>query len=80
MEIHFQVSEEVAAHLKEAGVQVKPYSAVAEDIKSVSVAGTKLWMDPAKVLTAPSITIDVITKTIFEILDQTSRSPNLWPP
>ena len=43
------MSEEIAAHLEEAGVAVKPYSAVAEDIKAIAAAGTKLWMDPAKV-------------------------------
>jgi len=44
-----QISEEVAAHLKEAGVEVKGYEDVAEDVKSVAVSGTKLWMDPSKV-------------------------------
>ncbi len=44
-----QVSEEIAAHLKEAGVEVKAYSAVAEDIKTIAAGGVKLWMDSAKV-------------------------------
>lgn len=44
-----QVSDEVAAHLKEAAVAVKPYTAVAEDIKTLAASGKKLWMDPAKV-------------------------------
>ena len=44
-----QVSEEIASHLKEAGVEVKGYDEVAEDVKAVAVSGTKLWMDPAKV-------------------------------
>ena len=46
---YLQVSDEAAAHLKEAGVTVKPYAAVAEDIKTLAASGTKLWMDPAKV-------------------------------
>lgn len=45
-----QVSGDIAEHLKEAGVTVKPYSAVAEDIKAIAAAGIKLWMDPAKVM------------------------------
>jgi hypothetical protein len=48
-ELLAQVSEEVAAHLKEAGVDVKGYADVAEDVKSVAVSGSKLWMDPSKV-------------------------------
>ena len=44
-----QISGDVSSQLEEAEVVVKPYDAVADDIKTIAVKGTKLWMDPAKV-------------------------------
>ena len=41
---------EVAAHLEEAAVDVKPYEAMLGDVKAASAAGVKLWIDPSKVL------------------------------
>jgi hypothetical protein len=38
-----------AAHLAEAGVEVKEYGALLGDVRSMAAAGTKLWMDPARV-------------------------------
>jgi len=49
-----QISEEVASHLKEAGVEVKGYEDVAEAVKAVAMSGTKLWMDPTKVPPPPA--------------------------
>ena len=46
-----QVTEEVAAHLKEGGVSVKPYEAMLDDVREAASAGLKLWTDPAKVCT-----------------------------
>ena len=52
-EIHeclvMQVSEDVSKHLEEADVKVKDYEDVQKDLKAVAGAGTKLWLDPAKV-------------------------------
>ena len=44
----FQVTEEVAAHLKEGGITVKPYGAMLDDVRKVAASGLKLWTDPAK--------------------------------
>ena len=44
-----QVTEEVAAHLKEGGVVVKPYDAMLDDVRQLASSGQKLWADPAKV-------------------------------
>ncbi|PSC69930.1 putative Xaa-Pro aminopeptidase P [Micractinium conductrix] len=44
-----KVTPEAAAHLAEAGVATKEYSALLGDVKAMAAAGTKLWMDPARV-------------------------------
>ncbi|KAL4428500.1 hypothetical protein ABPG75_002589 [Micractinium tetrahymenae] len=44
-----KVTPEVAAHLQEAGVEVKPYASLMSDVKAMAAAGTTLWMDPARV-------------------------------
>lgn len=44
-----QVTEEVAAHLKDGGVAVKPYEAMLDDVRTLASSGLKLWTDPAKV-------------------------------
>ncbi len=48
----FQVTKEVAAHLKEGGVTVKPYDAMLDDVRKAATSGLKLWTDPAKASTA----------------------------
>ena len=42
------MTEEVAAHLKEGGVTVKPYNAMLDDVREAASSGMKLWTDPAK--------------------------------
>lgn len=44
-----KVTPEVAAHLAGAGVEVKPYADLFSDARAMAAAGTKLWMDPARV-------------------------------
>ena len=44
-----QVTDEVAAHLKDGGVTVKPYDAMLDDVRQLASSGQKLWADPAKV-------------------------------
>lgn len=44
-----KVTEEVAAHLKEGGVEVKPYAAAFDDVRALAAAGNSIWMDPARV-------------------------------
>ena len=44
----FQVTEEVAGHLKEGGITVKPYNAMLDDVRKAATSGLKLWTDPAK--------------------------------
>ena len=39
----------VAAHLKEAGVDVKAYEACEEDMRAAAASGARLWIDPDKV-------------------------------
>ena len=43
-----QVTEEVAAHLKEGGIVVKPYDAMLDDVREAASSGLRLWTDPAK--------------------------------
>ena len=43
------MTDEVAAHLKEGGVTVKPYDAMLDDVRQLASSGQKLWADPAKV-------------------------------
>ena len=43
-----QVTPAVEAHLKEAGVTVKAYTAMLGDVKQAASAGQKLWVDPSK--------------------------------
>ena len=45
-----KVGSEVSKHLADAGVEVKPYTALLADIKTLAAANTKLWTDPAKVM------------------------------
>ena len=47
-----QVTDEVAAHLKDGGVTVKPYDAMLDDVRQLASSGQKLWADPAKVSSA----------------------------
>lgn len=49
MSVCVKVGGEVSKHLADAGVKVKPYTALLEDIKTLAAANTKLWTDPAKV-------------------------------
>lgn len=44
-----KVTAEVAAHLADAGVDVKPYEACEEDIKGAAARGARLWVDADKV-------------------------------
>ena len=44
-----QVGSEVGTHLKGSGVEVKDYTALLADIKTLASSHTKLWADPAKV-------------------------------
>ena len=45
-----KVGSEVSKHLADAGVEVKPYTALLADIKTLAATNTKLWTDPAKVM------------------------------
>lgn len=44
-----QVTDEVAQHLKAAGVEVKPYEQLVEDVQKVAQSQAKIWADPSKV-------------------------------
>lgn len=44
-----KVTPEVAAHLKEGGVSVKPYEQLVADIKAKATAKAKVAMDMSKV-------------------------------
>ncbi|GFR40249.1 hypothetical protein Agub_g821 [Astrephomene gubernaculifera] len=44
-----KVGQQVAEHLAEAGVQVKPYEAMLSDVAALAAAGGRLWLDPARV-------------------------------
>lgn len=48
MHARAQVTPEVAAHLKEAGVDVKPYEGLPEDVHALASSGSTIWADPAK--------------------------------
>lgn len=39
----------VSAHLGKGGVAVKDYGSLLGDVKAMAGAGTKIWMDPARV-------------------------------
>ena len=45
-----QAGSDVSKHLADAGVEVKPYTGLLDDIKTLALAHTKMWVDPAKVL------------------------------
>ena len=49
------MTEEVAAHLKEGGVVVKPYDAMLDDVRKVASSGMRLWTDPAKASSSQSV-------------------------
>lgn len=44
-----KVGPEVAAHLAEAGVEVKPYEEAFTAVRTLAAQGIKIWMDPGKV-------------------------------
>ncbi len=44
-----QITEEAAAHLKEAGVGCKQYEDLLEEVKALAASGSRIVMDPAKV-------------------------------
>ena len=44
-----KVNEEVAQHLKESGVEVKPYEDVGKCLREMAEKGTKIWIDEDKV-------------------------------
>ena len=52
--VTLQVGSEVGTHLKESGVEVKDYTALLADIKTLASSHTKLWADPAKVCSSSS--------------------------
>jgi Xaa-Pro aminopeptidase len=43
-----KISPEVASHLADAGVVVKPYEEAFNDVKNLASQGVKIWMDPSK--------------------------------
>ena len=43
-----QVTPEATAHLQEAGVAVKPYEGLLEDVRALASAGSTILADPAK--------------------------------
>ena len=47
-----KVTPAVAAHLAAAGIAVRPYEALAGDVRSVAAAGVVVWADPARVSAA----------------------------
>ena len=58
------MTAEVAAHLKEAGVGVKPYGAVLGDIEAAAEAGTRMWMDPSQVPPLPALSVYSVSQGI----------------
>lgn len=44
-----KVPDDVSLHLKEAGVAVKPYSSMVQEVQLLAQMGTKMWIDPSKV-------------------------------
>lgn len=44
-----QVTSEVAAHLADAGVEVRPYEQVLDDVREIAETGSRIWMDSAQV-------------------------------
>lgn len=44
-----KVTKEVMAHLKMAGVELRPYTAVLSEIESLAARGTRLWLDSSSV-------------------------------
>ena len=44
-----QVTPEVGAHLKEAGVDVKDYDAMLDDVRALAASGSSTCIDPNKV-------------------------------
>lgn len=51
------MTEEVAAHLKEGGVAVKPYHAMLDNVRKAASSGMKLWTDPAKASSQPLLNV-----------------------
>ena len=43
------MTPEVGAHLKEAGVDVKDYDAMLDDVRALAAAGLSICIDPNKV-------------------------------
>jgi len=43
-----KIGAEVASHLTEAGVVVKPYEEAFNEVKNLASQGVKIWMDPTK--------------------------------
>ena len=44
-----QVTPEVDAHLKEAGVDVKDYDVMLDDVRALAASGLTICIDPNKV-------------------------------
>ena len=45
----WQVVDSAAAHLAEAGVEVRPYERLVPDVRAMAAGGSRLWVDPTKV-------------------------------
>lgn len=43
-----KVSPAVGDHLKEAGVEVRPYDSFLTDVREAAAAGKTIWLDPSK--------------------------------
>ncbi|CAN1232890.1 Aminopeptidase P2 [Linum perenne] len=44
-----KVTPDVSSHLKNAGVQLRPYESILSEIESLALQGTELWLDPSSV-------------------------------
>ncbi|CAI0460071.1 unnamed protein product [Linum tenue] len=44
-----KVTPEVLIHLKNAGVELRPYGSILSEIESLALKGTELWLDPSSI-------------------------------
>ncbi|CAI0551295.1 unnamed protein product, partial [Linum tenue] len=73
-----KVTPEVSHHLKNAGVELRPYGSILSEIESLALKGTELWLDPSSINAAIANTYKAAGDKHLESLgsEDNSKSKN----
>ncbi|XP_031260687.1 aminopeptidase P2-like isoform X2 [Pistacia vera] len=69
-----KVTTDVMNHLKNAGVELRPYDSILSEIKSLAAQGARLWLDPSSVNAAIMNTYKIANERYLESIENKKKS------